>query len=201
MSATTFDMCLKKMTKKQIKNSSESLFSINVETLRKGSITIDRDLPMDWLAQEMNICGFPVVPIRSRLSLNLELLDQSVLVQGFAEAMIEVKCSLCLSNINLTLKGDISNYLSPMPISGTDELLNKEELTPEDLEKEYYSEDTIVLDNLIRDAIMLELPMTPRCENSCSGIIKHPKKSTYNAKQSVDPRLAPLADIKLSKEN
>ena len=73
-----------------------------------------------------------------------------------------------------------------------------EELTPEDLEREWYSGDTLILDDMIRDAIMLELPMNPRCAKDCSGVPLQGDEEKNE--RTIDPRLAPLASILISKE-
>src|SRR4030065_464925 len=44
------------------------------------------------------------------------------------------------------------------------------ELTPEDLDREFFTGDRIVLDDLVREQLILEAPMQPLCRQDCPGI-------------------------------
>ena len=119
------------------------------------------------------------------------------MVRGAASAEIATFCGTCLKDIVIGVKSIISTYLVPKA-----ELANECEeiaLTPEDLDREYYEGDTFALDELLGDALMLELPMNPKCPpNQCLGL---PPKELETRGTAIDPRLAPLATIRLDKEN
>ena len=187
----------KKMTGGNTKKHSDSLFTMDLEDLEKGPENIDRDIPLDWLGQEMKACEYNVEPTRAHTRMTLNASDQGVLVSGSASVRVKTECGKCLAEIYLDLECALNSFL--MPIEARQELEDRDdELTPQDLKREWYDNDTIVLDELVRDAIMLELPMNPRCSDSCPGI--EMQALDKNKEDYIDPRLAPLASIKLSKE-
>jgi uncharacterized metal-binding protein YceD (DUF177 family) len=169
-------------------------FIIDVDGLKRGPTTFDCDIPLSWLAAELKACEYPVEPVRARLNAVVSLADSGVLVRGEAAARLRTECGTCLAELHLDLTAPLSAFLMPRP-KGAEEL--DAELTPEDLEREWYDGDTFALDGLVRDGIVLELPMTPRCEGACRGdaVVRLAQK-----KEKIDPRLAPLARIRLAKE-
>jgi len=61
-----------------------------------------------------------------------------------------------------------------------------------------YSGDDVVLDDFVREAILLELPMFPLCSETCPGIGAPPSETAESATEDspIDPRLAPLMELK-----
>jgi len=169
-------------------------FEIDVEGLKRGPTIFDCDIPLPWLAEELGACEYPVEPTSARLEATVSLADSGVLVSGEATAGVKTQCGTCLDDVHLELRAPLSAFLMPRP-AAADGLA--EEQTPEDLEREWYDGDRFALDDLVRDAIVLELPMTPRCEGTCRGeAVAH----LHQKKDNIDPRLAPLARIRIAKE-
>ena len=69
------------------------------------------------------------------------------------------------------------------------------ELSAEDLERDTFDGETVVLDPFIREAILLELPNFPLCSDACPGIRPGPAESAPEAER-IDPRLAPLGALR-----
>jgi uncharacterized protein len=68
-----------------------------------------------------------------------------------------------------------------------------------------YDGDTVVLDHLVRDELLLAIPMIPLCSEQCPGIRQpsqeHPPKDQERPAEAglateIDPRLAPLLKLK-----
>jgi uncharacterized protein len=183
------------MTKQSKTSAGSTIFTASIEELERRKIEISRDIPQGWLASQLAACEYPVESLGGEVRLELEKLSGGVLVRGQAHARLRVECGICLARSALDLRPTISCYMQPRPAG--DEVDENGELTPEDLEREWYDGDRIVLDSLVRDAIMLELPMNPRCDGDCPGLETYRQPEPEN---EIDPRLAPLASIKLSKE-
>ncbi|MET0387179.1 MAG: DUF177 domain-containing protein [Polyangiales bacterium] len=77
----------------------------------------------------------------------------------------------------------------------------------DDLQRETFSGYDIVLDDLVREHLVLELPMQPLCSEACQGIavpqhIRPPPNTFLDTADSasttgaVDPRLAPLQRLR-----
>jgi uncharacterized protein len=74
------------------------------------------------------------------------------------------------------------------------------ELSKEDLEECYYSGDMIDLDEILREQIILALPMYPRCVEECRGLcpvcgVDLNKETCDCQRDEVDPRLAVLKTL------
>jgi len=76
-----------------------------------------------------------------------------------------------------------------------------EEISPDEMDQEFYTGDDIVLDDLVREHIILEVPMQPLCAESCEGIeipehVRPPADfGRSQGADDVDPRLAPLKKL------
>jgi uncharacterized protein len=71
------------------------------------------------------------------------------------------------------------------------------EFSSEDADVDTYDGETIVLDDFVREAILLEMPIFPLCSEDCPGI--RPASSDdvdEGAEPHVDPRLAPLGALR-----
>ena len=183
------------MCTEENKGCAKRLFAFPIDELAKGPRKVDRAIPLGWLNAELAACEYPVEPTSAVVSLTLERNSGGVLVRGEARVRAEVECGICLAKTALDLNPAVGAFMMPRPdgLEEDEEL----ELTPEELDREWYVGNRIVLDELIRDGIMLELPMTPRCAGPCA---EQPSVVTETTQPTVDPRLAPLASIKLSKE-
>ncbi len=163
--------------------------------LRRGPIKIERDIELTRLEERLAHCEYDVSPEYAGARIHLEPCGNGVLARGKIEARLRTQCGTCLADMTLRCVPEVSAYMLPRP--ETEEELDDVELTPEDLEKEWFDGETVVLDELLFDALMLELPMTPRCGESCPGV---PADTNYSEEKEIDPRLAPLASLRLEKE-
>ena len=70
------------------------------------------------------------------------------------------------------------------------------EYTLEDAEADTlpYDGETVVLDDLVRDEVLLGVPMIPLCSDDCPGMSPAPETDAKapSEKKEIDPRLAPL---------
>ncbi len=90
------------------------------------------------------------------------------------------------------------------------------EFTAEEADTLTYEGDTVVLDDFVRDELLLEIPMIPLCSEDCAGIQPGPSPrepdpsdergpiepgggEDVRGDRPVDPRLAPLLKLKLNK--
>jgi uncharacterized protein len=83
------------------------------------------------------------------------------------------------------------------------------EFSAEEADTLTYEGDTVVLDDFVRDELLLEIPMIPLCSEECAGIQPGPSSRAPDPSdleagggedaRGVDPRLAPLLKLKLTK--
>jgi uncharacterized protein len=59
-----------------------------------------------------------------------------------------------------------------------------------------YDGETVVLDDLVREAILLELPISALCSEDCAGMASDPAVAATLDKARIDPRLQKLAALR-----
>jgi uncharacterized protein len=74
------------------------------------------------------------------------------------------------------------------------------EFSPEDADVLPYDGESLALDDLIREELVLETPMIPLCSEDCPGMYPTPatKGPEVPEEPAIDPRLLPLLQFKKS---
>ncbi|HEX4360099.1 MAG TPA: YceD family protein [Pseudonocardia sp.] len=142
---------------------SKSPWVINTRELgrRPGTMrTYQRTIP----APEgfgLEVIGIPVgAPIN--LELRLESASEGVFVSGTAHAEIVGECSRCLEPIadEITVRlGELFAYPDTATVATTDED-----------EVSRVVDDLIDTEQMVRDVVVLELPLVPLCQEDCRGL-------------------------------
>lgn len=114
--------------------------------------------------------------------------DKEVVVHGSAAGSLRVTCARCTKPFELPVKAEISALFVPKSKLKTDY-----ELSTDDADVEPYDGETVILDNLVMDALLLEIPMIPLCSEDCPGMSAPLDVAETPA---IDPRLAPLLRFK-----
>ncbi len=116
-----------------------------------------------------------------------------VVVHGALDAELTVPCARCLEPAHLKVHADLSVLYVPASrlSSGSDD---EGELTEEEADTLPFEGETVALDDLVRDELLLEIPMIPLCSEACPGMSPAPDPERAGEKP-IDPRLAPLLDF------
>jgi len=104
-----------------------------------------------------------------KLSLHLVNTGLSVLVSGKIETEAELACSRCLKKMRLPLKIDVAEEYSkqpPEPIARKGKLV---ELKEEDFIYPLGKDNTLDLTEMIRENLLLAIPIKPLCQTACKG--------------------------------
>jgi len=128
---------------------------------RAGSLhELDRTAPApgDW---RVELIGVPE-GAEIGLHLRLESVMEGVLVTGDLDVPVVGSCARCLEPIEDTLHLDVQE-LYAYPGSTT-------EATSEEDEVRRLEGDFLDLEPLVRDAVVLSLPLAPVCTPGCSGL-------------------------------
>jgi uncharacterized metal-binding protein YceD (DUF177 family) len=156
---------------------------------RAGSLQeIDRTLPAPagW---RVELIGVPE-GAEVRLRLRLESVMEGVLVSGELDVPVEGSCARCLEPVEDTLELDVQELFA---YSGS-----TTEATSEEDEVRRVDGDFLDLEPMVRDAVVLSLPLAPVCSEDCSGLCVDcgqrlddlPPDHTHEV---IDPRWAGLA--------
>ena len=129
--------------------------------------------------------------------LRMEKVGTEVMVKGSLIADIKLQCSRCLKDFRSVLSVPIDVVYHPVEeFKGED----KHEIKFEDLDMDFYSGEKLDLLDLLREQIMLNLPMKPLCNELCKGIClkcgADLNAGNCNcAAKDIDPRLQALKKI------
>jgi uncharacterized protein len=121
-----------------------------------------------------------------------------VVVHGTLDASLKVPCARCLEPFELEVNVDLSVLYVPGEKVKDAEQKGEVEYTLTDGEADTlpFDGETVVLDDLVRDELLLGVPMIPLCSEACPGMSPAPGSSadaaTSSSEKSIDPRLAPL---------
>ncbi len=125
------------------------------------------------------------------VDLLLESVVEGVLVTGTAHTTTEGQCSRCLDPIT----GEVDVQLTELfayPDSTTDETAEEDEVSR-------IVDDMIDLEPLVRDTLVLALPLVPLCSDDCEGLcsgcgMKWAELEPGHGHETIDPRWAALLD-------
>jgi uncharacterized protein len=164
-------------------------------------------VPTAWLAKEL--AGTDVSPAGDAedglLDVRLSRNGLEILIHGEVQARLETACSRCLEPATIDARAGLTALMTPRAAGAeadvpTDDEKERE-LGAEDLVRETYRGDEVVLDALVREHLLLEVPIQPLCREDCPGIaVPDAVRGTGRTEEasgggSIDPRLAPLLKL------
>lgn len=121
-----------------------------------------------------------------------------ITVHGTLTAPLVTSCARCLEPVDLDLTTDISALYVPTAKVKAPET-GDYEFSAEEADTMPYDGEKVVLDDLVRDEIVLAIPMIPLCSESCTGMTRAPTPDEAKAASptgGIDPRLAPLLQLR-----
>ncbi|MEM9187619.1 MAG: DUF177 domain-containing protein [Myxococcota bacterium] len=170
-------------------------YTIKVSDLDESPKALRFPIRREWLAAELQGTDFSPGPESGEVSISAHLSGDDVIVTGTAQSGLVVPCARCLEDVSLALEVNLGLLFSPTGPQ-TRPTAEEAELTPEEIAQEFFEGDEIVLDSIVREGLILEVPMQPHCTRpEClrrweGGV----KEATREA--ALDPRLSPLLALK-----
>lgn len=186
---------------------------VTVDQIREGGLSLDETLSESFLAHalaEVKDTGFrPDGP--ALLHVKLQKTASGVLLRGSTEVTVHTPCRRCLADVHLRVPVSFTlNLVSRAALAdpkqaGADDD-QSERAGSFDLERadeELFDGKSIDLDPLVREQVLLALPMHAVCREDCKGLCGSCGQNLNEgecgcARAQVDPRLAALKNIKLN---
>lgn len=134
------------------------------------------------------------------LELRLESVMEGVLVTGTARAGAEGGCVRCLEPVELGLEADFQELFTYPDADDRGRVIAEPGDDAEDDEDRFFLEDGLFdLEPLLRDAVVLALPMQPVCQEDCPGLCfecgARLADDPDHHHDAVDPRWAALQGL------
>ena len=119
------------------------------------------DLELEETVEIENVSA----PIRS--SMRIEKVGTEVVVKGELRAEVKFQCSRCLKDLHRDYAIPVNVVYHPV-----EELKEEDyhEVTSEELDTDFYRGEELDLLSLLKEQIMLVMPMKPLCAELCKGI-------------------------------
>lgn len=147
-----------------------STFVLQIQDLDESGKDWSFEISAGWLKAALNDSDLHahVGMAPGQLKVHAQRSGVDVLVQSRINARVFAECSRCLEDVPLDLGLDITTLFAPIQTRGQE----PDEYDPleEDFYRDYYSGSQIILDNLVREHLILESPMKPLCSEQCKGI-------------------------------
>lgn len=103
-------------------------------------------------------------------SFRIKKTGSTVTVYGEARAGFELVCSRCGGKFRFDTEGGFEMDLVPFESIVREE---ERELQADEMEVDYYRDDTLDLGEILREQALLQVPMKPLCREDCKGLCQY----------------------------
>jgi uncharacterized protein len=141
---------------------------IPLNTIPETGRDVALDLGPKWFArwqEEDPQLGFSEAQVTG--AIHLEKHGQDILVRGRLKGGLGLFCSRCLEAFSALLETDFDLLLVPGPEPVSAEA---EELAAPDLDLDFYTGEVLDLESIVREQLILMLPLKPLCAETCRGL-------------------------------
>jgi uncharacterized protein len=127
-----------------------------------------------------------------------ELLEGQIRVTGDLHTKIEMVCARCLEPVLEEVHRNFDLFYQPL-LKGTPN--DEERLKDDDTEIGFFEGEGLFLADVLKEQVLLSLPMKVICQSDCRGLCPHcganlNQEQCRCERHASDPRLAPLARLK-----
>jgi uncharacterized protein len=170
-------------------------FEIPVSELDAGGKDYTFILPVAWMRKALEDIEAKTTGKDGALSVRVSKSMGDIAVHGTLTAELEAPCGRCLKPARVPIHQRVAVMFAPKPARTPK---TEYEFGPDEADVLPYEGETLVLDDLVRDELVLEIPMIPLCSADCQGIAPPPPPEESAPADHVDPRLAPLLKLKVA---
>lgn len=140
--------------------------------------------------------GTFVSPIH--LDAHIRKVKEEITIEGQISATIEMICARCLKPHHEHIDDSFEVVYCPRP--DNEELMDEIELNEIDLDISYYNGESIAISDLLREQLLLMLPVKPLCNPNCAGLCPSCGKDLNEgpctcSQRNRDPRFAMLETL------
>ncbi|MFZ5453462.1 MAG: YceD family protein [Thermodesulfobacteriota bacterium] len=146
----------------------DKFLQIAIKAIPETGLERTLDLGPEWFSRwREEDPGLEFATARIKGTVRLEKHGRDILVRGTLQGHLQLACSRCLESYEAPVEADFDLLLAPAPGRVSAEA---EELSAADLDVDYYSGEVLDLEPIIREQIILLVPLKPLCREDCRGI-------------------------------
>ncbi len=174
----------------------EPEFSIPIHDIDASGKPFAFPVRAEWLRTVLTDSEVSGIGPDGTLDVRVSKSGTDVVVHGRLKAQLEVPCARCLAPAKVAIDQTVSVLMVPAQNIKTPED-DDYEFSAEEADVVAYEGDAVVLDDVVRDEIVLEIPMIPLCSEDCPGMSPPPVvDAAPTFEDTIDPRLRPLLALK-----
>jgi uncharacterized protein len=119
-------------------------------------------------------------------------------LRGRFKGDFEVPCARCVEPVEVPLEGDFDLIYRP---AGADSDSPERSITAQETEISYYQGDSLLLEDVLREQVLLSLPVRTLCKPDCKGLCPRCGENRNSRKCSCeegpsDPRWEALSGLR-----
>jgi uncharacterized protein len=174
-------------------------FSIPVHDLDAAGKAVQLPIRASWLRSALEGTDVGASSTDGSVDLRVSKSGADVVIRGTVRAELTVTCARCLEPARVAVREELSALAvlgSPEDATSGGVGEDEDDGSADDADTIAYDGDTVVLDDLVRDELLLAIPMIPLCSESCPGISADSANSGSADEAGIDPRLRPLLKLK-----
>ncbi len=123
---------------------------------------------------------------------------QDIRVQGQLATRLEMSCARCLEPLGQDLRRDFDLLYRPV---GADAGRDEMSVTDAEAEISYYEGEGLLLDDVVREQVLLAAPLKVTCREDCKGLCAHCGQNLNEGScdctvEVEEPRWAALKEIR-----
>lgn len=194
---------------------------VKIEQIPEKGLHLEEPLSLELLGEVLgaqgNDTGFrPVRP--AVLSADFRKVSGGVLLRGKAQVDVAAECKRCLTPVTRSIPVDFTLNLVPKSLLRAEEEAGEEgegegadkgqaesggSFALDAADRDVFDGKKIELDPIVREQVLLALPMSVVCKEDCRGLCitcgqNLNERDCGHSQRVLDPRLAALKDIKLN---
>ena len=128
---------------------------------------------------------------------------RDIRVAGSLETSLELACARCLDPVLEKVERHYDLLYRPL---GTDAGREELSITAAEAEVSYYQGEGLLLEDVLREQVLLAAPLKAICREDCKGLCPHCGKNMNSepcscAEAVTDPRWSPLRDLRSKLQN
>ncbi len=199
-------------------------FVFPIKDLEYKTVEVHEPLPEHWLAEALGDTEVEATPgATGSVDVSLSMTGRDVVVRGTVDAPVTLPCARCMKQVEVSVRGDLSLLLVPgkAPLAGASEQAGTDDkikgkkskrgkraakredddghvIDSQEADWDTYIGEEVCLDAFLREAILLDVPIFPLCSETCPGIgaVSSEAAGSAGEEDAIDPRLAPLLELK-----
>ena len=172
-------------------------FPVSIAELDAGGREYEFAVRAAWVRGALEGTDATAAGPDGKLAVRISKSGHDVVVRGQLDIELKTQCARCLKDVTIHLEHPLTALMVPASEMRGGRAGEEVELSADDLDVVPYSGETISLDEVVRDELVLEVPIVPLCSEDCPGISPPPApEGEATGEAAIDPRLLPLLRLK-----